>query len=77
MNAAQANAFTANSGFAAAAVQNAMVACVLAVALVWGVWAVRSAYVAWADQAISQRQLLIVAIRVAAIYAVLTFFLLS
>jgi len=44
---------------------------------VWGVWALRTAYVAWAEQDLSNRQLLGVAIRFTAIYAVLTFFLLS
>ena len=77
MNAAQIAAFQANSGFTPAAVAVVLVAAVLAVLLVWSVWALRSAYVGWAEQQINQRQLLGVAVRVFALYLVLTFFLLS
>jgi len=50
---------------------------VFAVLLLWGVWAIRTAWVGWAENSINQRQLLAVCVRVTAMYLVLTFFLLS
>jgi len=50
---------------------------VFAVLLVWGAWAMRSAYVGWAEEQLSQRQFLVVVVRFAVLYLVLTFFLLS
>lgn len=77
MNTAQASAFQANSGFPAADVSVVLVSLVFAVLLLWGVWALRTAYVGWAEERISQRQFLGVAVRFVAMYLVLTFFLLS
>lgn len=77
MTAEQIAAFQANGGFAPAALAGTVLAFVFAVLLVWGVWAMRTAYVGWAEQRISQRQLLAVVVRFVAIYVVLTFFLLS
>ena len=54
-----------------------VIGAVFAVLLVWGVWAMRTAYVGWAEQRISQRQFLGVVVRFVALYLVLTFFLLS
>ncbi|MEL2330786.1 TIGR03758 family integrating conjugative element protein, partial [Klebsiella pneumoniae] len=45
--------------------------------LVWGVWAIRTAYVGWSEGRLNQRQFLGVCIRFVAIYLVLSFFLLS
>jgi len=70
-------AFEANGGFAPADVAIVLVSGVFAVLLLWGVWALRTAYVGWAEQRISQRQLLGVTVRFVAMYVVLTFFLLS
>lgn len=42
-----------------------------------GVWAMRTAYVGWAEQRLSLRQFLGVVVRFIALYLVLTFFLLS
>ena len=77
MNTAQTTAFQANSGFVAADVSLVFISLVFAVLLLWGVWALRTAYVGWAEGRISQRQFLGVAIRFIAMYLVLTFFLLS
>lgn len=77
MNPDQLAAFQANGGFAPSAASVVIVGAVFAVLLVWSVWALRSAYVGWAEQQITQRQLLGVAVRVVALYLVLTFFLLS
>ena len=73
----QLTAFEANGGFAPSDVAIVLVSGVFAVLLLWGVWALRTAYVGWAEQRISQRQLLGVAVRFVAMYVVLTFFLLS
>lgn len=77
MNANQLAAFQANGGFTPSAVSVVLVGAVFAVLLVWGVWALRTAYVGWAEQRISQRQFLGVAMRFVAMYLVLAFFLLS
>jgi len=77
MNAAQTAAFQANSGFTPSDVSVVLIGAVFAVLLVWGVWAMRTAYVGWAEEQLSQRQFLGVVVRFVALYLVLTFFLLS
>ena len=49
MNGAQVSAFQANSGIAPSAMATVLVCVVFAVLLVWGVWAIRTAYVGWAE----------------------------
>lgn len=77
MTAAQASAFQANGGVAPAVVATLLLGLVFAVLLVWGVWAMRTAYVGWAEQRLSLRQFLGVVVRFVTLYLVLTFFLLS
>lgn len=77
MTADQLTAFQANGGFSAADVSVVLLSGVFAVLLLWGVWALRTAYVGWAEERLSQRQFLGVAMRFTAMYLVLTFFLLS
>lgn len=77
MNGAQVSAFQANSGIAPSAMATVLVGVVLAVLLVWGVWAIRTAYVGWSESRLNQRQFLGVCIRFVAMYLVLSFFLLS
>lgn len=77
MNNAQLSAFQANSGITPAAMATVLVGVVFAVLLLWGVWAIRTAYVGWAESRLNQRQFLGVVVRFAAMYLVLTFFLLS
>lgn len=77
MNSAQLTAFQANSGITPSVMATALVGVVFAVLLLWGVWAIRTAYVGWAENRINQRQLLGVIVRFLAMYVVLTFFLLS
>ena len=77
MTADQLAAFQANSGFTPANVSVVLVSGVFVVLLLWGVWALRTAYVGWSEDRLSQRQLLGVAVRFVAMYVVLTFFLLS
>lgn len=77
MTAAQLSAFQANGGVAPAAVATLLLGLVFAVLLLWGVWAMRTAYVGWAEQRLALRQFLVVVVRFVALYLVLTFFLLS
>jgi integrating conjugative element protein (TIGR03758 family) len=77
MNSVQTSAFQANAGFSAGDVSVVLLSLVFAVLLLWGVWALRTAYVGWAEDRLSQRQFLGVAVRFVAMYLVLTFFLLS
>lgn len=77
MNGDQLSAFQANSGVTPSAMATVLVGAVFAVLLVWGVWAIRTAYVGWAENRLNQRQFLSVCIRFIAMYLVLTFFLLS
>lgn len=77
MNVAQTAAFQANSGITPSDMATVLLSAVFAVLLVWGVWAMRSAYVGWAEEQLSQRQFLVVVVRFVVLYLVLTFFLLS
>lgn len=77
MNAAQIAAFQANSGLTPSDMSTVLLGAVFAALLVWGVWAMRSAYVGWAEEQLSQRQFLVVVVRFVVLYLVLTFFLLS
>ncbi|WP_338527008.1 TIGR03758 family integrating conjugative element protein [Pseudomonas batumici] len=77
MSAEQSTAFLAHGGFTPGASSSLLVGVVFAVLLVWGVWALRTAYVGWAEHKLTQRQLLGVAVRFAAMYVALTYFLLS
>lgn len=77
MTADQVTAFTSNSGFAPQDLARLLIAAALVTLLVWGVWALRTAYVGWAENSLSGRQCFAVLVRVAALYLVLTYFLLS
>ena len=77
MTFAQISAFQANSSIAPAAMATVIVGLVFAVLLLWGAWAIRTAYVGWAENQLNQRQFLGVVVRFLAMYLVLTFFLLS
>lgn len=77
MTPAQTSAFQANSSIAPAAMATVLVGLVFAVLLLWGAWAIRTAYVGWAENNLNQRQFLGVVVRFLAMYLVLTFFLLS
>jgi integrating conjugative element protein (TIGR03758 family) len=77
LSADQLTAFQSNSGFTPSACATLAVGGVFAVLLLWGVWAMRTAYIGWSEHRISQRQFLAVTVRFAAMYVVLTFFLLS
>jgi integrating conjugative element protein (TIGR03758 family) len=73
----QVTAFTANGGFTPTACANLLLSFVFVVVLLWGVWAMRTAYVGWAENDLSARQFLMVVVRFVALYLVLSFLLLS
>ena len=77
MNAAQQAAFQANGGFSAESVSTLVLSFLFAVLLLWGVWAIRTAYVGWTENRINQRQFIGVIVRFLSIYLGLSFFLLS
>ncbi|KAI3602284.1 hypothetical protein D8I24_3424 [Cupriavidus necator H850] len=73
----QVAAFQANSSFTPATVSTVVLGFVFAVLLLWGVWALRTAYVGWAENRTTERQFVGVAVRFVAMYLTLSFFLLS
>lgn len=73
----QQTAFLAASGFEPTDCATLLLSVVFVVLLLWGVWAMRTAYVGWAEQQISERQFFAVIVRFVAIYLVLSYFLLS
>jgi len=77
MSADQLTAFQSNGGFTPSAVANLLLSVTFVVLLLWGVWALRTAYVGWAESSLSGRQFFGVIVRVVALYLVLTYFLLS
>ncbi|WP_110972540.1 TIGR03758 family integrating conjugative element protein [Pseudomonas huaxiensis] len=77
MTAAQRNAFQASGGISPDDLQTLLLSMVFSVLLLWGTWALRTAYSGWAEQRINQRQFLGVAVRVIALYVLLSFLLLS
>lgn len=77
MSADQLSAFSSNSGFTPQACAALLLGSVFVVLLLWGVWAMRTAYVGWAEQRVSNRAFLGVTVRFAAMYVVLTYLLLS
>jgi integrating conjugative element protein (TIGR03758 family) len=70
-------AFSANAGFAPADSAVLFLSFLFAVLLLWGVWAMRTAYVGWAENRLSSRHFIGVIVRFVAIYLVLSFLLLS
>lgn len=77
LSADQLTAFQASGGFPPSAVSTLVLGAVFAVLLLWGAWAMRTAWVGWAEQRLSQRQFFGVIVRFVAMYVVLTFLLLS
>lgn len=77
MSADEQTAFLAASGFQPSDCATLLLSFVFVVLLLWGVWAMRSAYGGWADGQISQRQFFLVIVRFAAMYVVLSYLLLS
>ncbi|RIJ09679.1 TIGR03758 family integrating conjugative element protein [Pseudomonas sp. 91RF] len=77
MNAAQVTAFQANGGITPSVTASVLTSLVFAALLLWGAWAIRTAYSGWAEQRLNQRQFMGVVIRFIAMYLAMTFVLLS
>lgn len=77
MSADQVTAFVAASGFQPTDCSTLLLSAVFVVILLWGLWAMRAAYVGWVERQISQRQFLAVIVRFLAMYLVLNYLLLS
>ncbi|MCM2446225.1 TIGR03758 family integrating conjugative element protein [Rahnella sp. CG8] len=77
MTSSSAAAFRATGGFSPADVSTVVLSTLFAVLLLWAVWALRTAWVGWAEHRLTQRQFLAVLVRILALYLVLSFFLLS
>lgn len=77
MSADEQTAFLAGSGFEPSGCATLLLSAVFVVLLLWGVWAMRTAYVGWVERQISQRQFFALLVRFIAIYIVLTYLLLS
>jgi len=73
----QLTAFVSNGGFTPTDCATLLLSGVFVVLLLWGVWAMRTAYVGWAEHRLSPRQFLAVIVRFIAMYLALTFLLLS
>lgn len=73
----QLTAFKANGGFEPGQLGMLIVAAVFAVLLVWGVWAIKTAYSGWANNQLSHKEFTLVVARFIALYVVLSFMLLS
>lgn len=73
----QMNAFLSNGGFTPSACATLLLSAVFVVLLLWGVWAMRTAYVGWAERHVSNRMFLALIVRFVAMYLALTYFLLS
>ena len=77
LSADQLQAFKANGGFDPSQLGVLIIAAVFAVLLVWGVWAIKTAYAGWVTQQLSHKEFSLVVVRFLAIYVVLSFVLLS
>jgi len=77
LSADQILAFKTGGGFTPEQIGHVLLAFVFAILLLWGVWAIRSAYAGWVNHQLSAREFFLVVIRFAGMYCVLAFFLLS
>lgn len=77
LSADQLSAFKTNGGFDPSQVATFLLCSVFVVLLVWGVWAIRSAYTCWASNELSHKEFVMVVVRFSMMYLALTFLLLS
>lgn len=77
MSSDQLTAFNTNSGFTPEQLGTLILGVLFAVLIVWGVWAIKTAYYGWVTQQISNKEFVLVIVRFGVIYSVLTFLLLS
>lgn len=77
LSADQLNAFNSNSGFTPEQLGTVILGVLFAVLIVWGMWAIKTAYSGWVTKQLSNKELVLVIVRFGMIYCVLTFLLLS
>lgn len=77
MSAAQNAAFKAASGFTPQATATLFMGTLIALAMLWGAWAIYSMYRGWATTNLDRRIAVSSAIRVIVLLMLLTFFVLS
>lgn len=73
----QVNAFQTNSGFTPEQLSTFILSVLFALLIVWGVWAIKTAYSGWSAQQLSHKEFVMVIVRFVLVYIVLTFVLLS
>ncbi|QIQ21466.1 TIGR03758 family integrating conjugative element protein [Zophobihabitans entericus] len=73
----QLTAFAINAGFTPEELNFLLLGFVFAILLLWGAWAIKSAYVCWASQKMSDKEFALVVIRFFALYILISFLLLS
>jgi len=71
----QSTAFQLNGGFTPEQLGMLVIGFVFAVVLVWGAWAIATAYSGWANEKITRKEFVAVVVRFVVIYAVLGIFL--
>ena len=76
MTPAQLAAFEAQSGFKPSQMANVLLSLLFTLLLLWGAWAIRTAYTGWVEQRLNIRQFLGVNVRFFSVYLLLTYFLL-
>lgn len=76
MTPAQLAAFEAQSGFKPSQMANVLLSLLFTLLLLWGAWAIRTAYTGWVEQRLNIRQFLGVIVRFFSVYLLLTYFLL-
>jgi len=77
LSADQVSAFNTNSGFTAEQLGTLVLCVLFALVIVWGVWAIKTAYYGWTTQQLSNKEFFMVVVRFCSVYCVLTFLLLS
>lgn len=77
LSADQIAAFNTNSGFTAEQLGTLILGVLFSILIVWGFWAIKTAYYGWTTKQLSSKEFVLVVVRFGVIYCVLTFFLLS
>lgn len=77
LSTSQSEAFSINSGFTAEQLSTLILGFFFAIFILWGVWAIKTAYSGWVTKQLSHKEFVMVIVRFGVIYCVLTFLLLS
>lgn len=69
--------FNTNSGFMPENLGTLILSILFATLIVWGVWAIKTAYAGWSSQQLTHKEFFMVIVRFTVIYIVMSFILLS